>query len=57
MSGNSSYFLDTGYLVSTESIDDIPRSLYKEASEYVKKTRSAGQRDVLAAHIGQNIFL
>ena len=54
--GNKTFFLDTGYLISTRNIKYIPRQMYKEATDYVAKTKSAAQRDVLAGHIGQNIF-
>lgn len=50
-------FLDTGYIISSKGLKDIPKNIYKEAIEYVTKTKSASQRDVLAGHIGQNIFM
>lgn len=49
--------MDTGYIISNKELQQIPKDIYKEATEYVSLTKSASQRDVLAGHIGQNIFM
>ena len=43
-------FLDTGYIISNKGLEQIPKDIYKEATEYVSLTKNASQRDVLAGH-------